>query len=34
VGDLSPEIQIALLRVLQEREIEQVGGNRAIPFVV
>jgi formate hydrogenlyase transcriptional activator len=31
VGDLPPEIQIALLRVLQEREIERVGSNKAIP---
>src|ERR1700691_4765414 len=30
VGDLPAEIQIALLRVLQEREIERVGGNQAI----
>jgi formate hydrogenlyase transcriptional activator len=30
VGDLPPEIQIALLRVLQEREIERVGGNKSI----
>src|SRR5271154_4354501 len=34
VGDLPPEIQIALLRVLQEREIERVGGNTAIPVDV
>jgi formate hydrogenlyase transcriptional activator len=30
IGDLPAEIQIALLRVLQEREIERVGGNRTI----
>ena len=34
VGDLPPEVQIALLRVLQEREIERVGGNRPIPLDV
>ena len=28
VGDLSPEIQVALLRVLQEREFERVGGTQ------
>ena len=30
VGDLPGETQVALLRVLQEREFERVGGNRAI----
>ena len=30
IGDLPPEIQIALLRVLQEREIERIGSNRSI----
>jgi formate hydrogenlyase transcriptional activator len=30
VGELSPETQIALLRVLQEREFERVGGNATI----
>jgi len=34
VGDLPPEIQIALLRVLQEREIERVGNNKPIPVDV
>ncbi len=34
VGDLPPEIQIALLRVLQEREIERVGSNTPIPVDV
>ncbi|MDL2229639.1 sigma 54-interacting transcriptional regulator [Treponema sp. OttesenSCG-928-L16] len=30
IGDLSPGVQVKLLRVLQEREIERVGGNRPI----
>jgi formate hydrogenlyase transcriptional activator len=34
VGDLPPETQIALLRALQEREIERVGGNQPIPVDV
>src|SRR6476469_2016301 len=31
VGDLPAEMQIALLRVLQERQFERVGGSRVIP---
>jgi formate hydrogenlyase transcriptional activator len=34
IGDLPGEIQIALLRVLQEREIERVGGNSSFPVDV
>jgi Nif-specific regulatory protein len=30
IGDLSPSLQTKLLRVLQEREFERVGGNRTI----
>jgi formate hydrogenlyase transcriptional activator len=34
IGDIQPETQIALLRVLQEREFERVGGNQPIPIDV
>ena len=34
IGDLPHEIQVVLLRVLQEREIERVGGNKPIPVDV
>ena len=34
IGDLPVETQIALLRVLQEREFERVGSNQAIPIDV
>jgi transcriptional regulator with GAF, ATPase, and Fis domain len=34
VGDLAPDTQIALLRVLQEREFERVGGGQCIPVDV
>jgi len=34
VGDLPPETQIALLRVLQERELERVGSNKPISIDV
>jgi len=30
IAELSPEIQVSLLRVLQEKECERVGGNRTI----
>jgi hypothetical protein len=30
IGDIAPTLQVKLLRVLQEREIERVGGNRTI----
>ncbi|HEV3345308.1 MAG TPA: sigma 54-interacting transcriptional regulator, partial [Pirellulales bacterium] len=34
VGELSPETQLALLRVLQERELERVGSNQPVPVDV
>lgn len=34
IGDMPVETQVALLRVLQEREIERVGGTRSIPVDV
>jgi len=34
IGDIPPETQLALLRVLQEREFERVGGTQAIPINV
>jgi transcriptional regulator with GAF, ATPase, and Fis domain len=34
IGDIPAETQIALLRVLQEREFERVGGTHAIPIDV
>jgi two-component system response regulator AtoC len=32
IGDLSPQLQAKLLRVLQEREFERVGGTKRIPL--
>ncbi len=34
IGDLSPSMQVKLLRVLQEREIERVGGSRTLKIDV
>jgi len=34
IGDLPPEMQVKLLRVLQEKTIERVGSNRSVPVDV
>jgi transcriptional regulator with GAF, ATPase, and Fis domain len=34
IGDISMEIQIKLLRVLQERTLERVGGTKSVPINV
>ncbi len=34
IGDLTPAIQVKLLRVLQERQLERVGGRELIPLDV
>ncbi len=34
IGDISPRTQVALLRVLEERRIERVGGTASIPVDV
>ena len=30
IGELDPEVQVKLLRILQEREFERVGGNKSL----
>jgi DNA-binding NtrC family response regulator len=34
IGDVSPKVQVGLLRVLQEREMERVGGSKTIKLDV
>jgi DNA-binding NtrC family response regulator len=34
IGDLPPSVQVKLLRVLQQKEVERVGGNKTIPVNV
>ena len=34
IGEISPEVQVKLLRALQEREIERIGGKEAIKINV
>ena len=34
IGDISPALQVRLLRVLQSKEVERVGGNQPIPVDV
>lgn len=34
IGEISPAVQVRLLRVLQEKEIMRIGGNRLIPVDV
>ena len=33
IGDISPNLQVKLLRILQEQEFERVGGNKSYNFV-
>lgn len=34
IGEMPPELQVKLLRVIQEKEVERIGGNTTIPVDV
>lgn len=32
IGDMPLDMQVKILRVLQEKEVERIGGNKTIPI--